>query len=128
MSKFSEQRERLERAYKIANRHYQRSLAELADARFYESEARDESGWQWIVSELREQQPDQAAEVIASRRKHGDRSSFNDRSKQNAIARHNRALIKLSKVKERVKQHDKKSTSSLLKLYNYLDSIGEPVV
>lgn len=96
MRKSDEKRERLEKAYKVASRHYRRICAELEEARYYESSFRYELGWECIASNLRKQEPS--------------------------------LMYKLNKIKARVKQYESIHLSALIRLQDYMESIGEPVV
>ena len=99
MSELDKKREQLERAYKIASRHYQRSLADLYEASLNESKAKFalliNGGSQW--------------ECIAEKR-------------------NRKAENKRRKLEERLKQYDYIHLSSLIKLQGYMKSIGEPAV
>ena len=98
MSKSDEKRERLEKAYKVASRHYQRCLADLAEAKYNESNANYalliNGGSEW--------------EDIADKR-------------------HVKAENKRKKIEERFKRYESIHLSALIRLQDYMESIGEPV-
>ena len=99
MSKSDKKREQLERAYKVASRHYQRCAANLTEARHNESKAKYalliNGGSRW--------------ECLAENR-------------------HMKAENKLKKIEIMAKQYEAIYISSLIKLQYYMEYIGEPVV
>ena len=128
MSELYERRERRERAYKIAHWHHQRCLADLAEARDNASFFSFNLEWERIASKLREQAPYLMYEFRLNRHVDGFYSNFNEISEQKAHERHNKVLNKRNKIAVRAEKYSEIHTKALIKLQDYLELIGEPVV